>query len=109
MARVYRVVFRNESVQSDNIGTAAQLLEISHRAGCRTWIGFGSQAEYGPKPEAISETDRPAPTSLYGMAKLATMEMSRATAGLMDIAVGLDSRVLSLRAGPMNQGGCCLR
>jgi len=98
--------FRNESVQSDNIGTAAQLLEISHRAGCRTWIGFGSQAEYGPKPEAISETDRPAPTSLYGMAKLATMEMSRATAGLMDMR-WVWIRVFSLY-GPADEPGWML-
>jgi len=77
--------FRNDRIQSDNIGQAAQLLAIAHQAGCRTWIGFGSQAEYGPKQEAISETEPPAPTSLYGMAKLATMEMSRAMSDVLDM------------------------
>jgi nucleoside-diphosphate-sugar epimerase len=77
--------FRNDRIQSDNIGQAAELLAISHEAGCRTWIGFGSQAEYGPKQEAIRETEPPAPTTLYGMAKLATMEMSRAVSALLDM------------------------
>ncbi len=77
--------FRNDQIQSENIGQAAQLLAISHQAGCRVWIGFGSQAEYGPKQKAVCETEAPAPTSLYGMAKLATMEMSRAMSALMDL------------------------
>jgi nucleoside-diphosphate-sugar epimerase len=72
--------FRNDAIQSENIAAAAQLLGFCRESGCRTWIGFGSQAEYGPKQSAIRETDAPAPTSLYGMAKLATMEMTRAMA-----------------------------
>jgi nucleoside-diphosphate-sugar epimerase len=77
--------FRNDAVQSDNIRAAAQLLSIAHEAGCRTWIGFGSQAEYGPKQAAIRESDPPAPTSLYGMAKLATMEMTRSVSALFSM------------------------
>jgi nucleoside-diphosphate-sugar epimerase len=75
--------FRNDRIQVENIGPAAQLLAISHEAGCRTWIGFGSQAEYGPKQQAIRESEPPAPTSLYGMTKLATMEMSRTLSSLL--------------------------
>ena len=77
--------FRNDRIQCENIGPAAQLMSMAQQAGCRTWIGFGSQAEYGPKQGAIRESEPAAPTSLYGMAKLATMEMSRAVASVLDM------------------------
>jgi UDP-glucose 4-epimerase len=55
---------------SNLTGTLA-LVEAAARAGATTWIGLGSQAEYGPLRGRIDETHPTRPTSLYGVAKLA--------------------------------------
>jgi UDP-glucose 4-epimerase len=45
---------------------------LAHRVGAKTWLGLGSQAEYGPCQEIISENYTPRPTTLYGVSKLTT-------------------------------------
>jgi len=62
---------RNDPRQIDNASAAARLAQIALDAGARVLVGVGSQAEYGPKNEAIREDDPAAPTTLYGVAKLA--------------------------------------
>ncbi|MFN3326299.1 MAG: NAD-dependent epimerase/dehydratase family protein [Bryobacteraceae bacterium] len=62
--------YRNDSDQVTNIGATASLLEMAARGGARTWIGLGSQAEYGPHNGPLDENAAPRPTSVYGAAKL---------------------------------------
>lgn len=64
---------RNDTAQIyENIAPTCRLLELAARGGVSKFVGVGSQGEYGPLNRVISETDRPAPTTLYGVSKLAT-------------------------------------
>jgi UDP-glucose 4-epimerase len=55
---------------SVNLKAHLDLLVAAARAGCRRWIGLGSQAEYGPQSARIDERCTPAPATLYGAVKL---------------------------------------
>lgn len=58
-----------------NVNAGMKLLEIATEAGCRRWIGFGSQAEYSPDLNDPIKEDAPAqPGSNYGNAKLTLMQ-----------------------------------
>ena len=63
---------RDAASQVDNIGWTIDLLELCRQAGARTFLGVGSQAEYGPKSEPIAPDDATRPTTIYGEAKLAS-------------------------------------
>jgi len=77
---------RNDvSTQVRNLDLCLELIDVGAASGCQHWIGAGSQAEYGPKPEAISEEDSTNPTTLYGAAKLAAYHLSRTYCGLRNI------------------------
>jgi nucleoside-diphosphate-sugar epimerase len=67
---------RNTSIQARNIPDTVDLVDLAAQAGAKTFIGAGSQAEYGPYDRAIREDDVPRPTTLYGMAKLAAGSMA---------------------------------
>ena len=69
---------------SVNLKAHLELLAAAARAGCRRWIGLGSQAEYGPQSVRIDERCTSAPTTLYGAVKL---------------SVGLVGERLAARAG----------
>src|SRR5437867_7199611 len=56
-------------VQRNLPGTMA-LLRLAVDAGCRAFVGAGSQTEYGRVEGPVAEDACPAPTSLYGAAKL---------------------------------------
>ncbi len=60
----------------DNIGSSCALAAAGAEAGTQTFIGIGSQAEYGASSEML-ETSAPNPTTLYGAAKLSTMYLTR--------------------------------
>ena len=63
---------RNEMFQiTENVPTTVSAVELAAAAGCRQWIGLGSQAEYGNQNCRISETDALHPSTRYGRAKLA--------------------------------------
>jgi len=69
-----------------NLRSCLRLLEIAASAGCRHWIGFGSQAEYSPAiADKISETMPTFPDTAYGIAKLATAHTLKALCGAQDI------------------------
>lgn len=53
-----------------NVTGTLHLFQISQAAGCRCWIGMGSQAEYGCHSGVLREDLVPAPDTAYGMAKL---------------------------------------
>lgn len=68
-------VHRNDPVQAHNIASTVELLALCSDLGARTFVGAGSQAEYGPHSRIIAESDETHPTTLYGMAKLAAATM----------------------------------
>jgi len=62
---------RNDSAQvTTNVSGSIALIQLAREAGCRAWIGVGSQAEYGPYAVPLKE-DLPArPLTTYGVSKL---------------------------------------
>jgi UDP-glucose 4-epimerase len=54
----------------DNVTGSLEFYRLCRQAGCRCWIGIGSQAEYGPQTMRLSEDMLPRPDSLYGISKL---------------------------------------
>lgn len=63
---------RNETFQvTSNVPATIDAVQLAAAAGCRQWIGLGSQAEYGNLNRRISEADPLLPTTVYGKAKLA--------------------------------------
>jgi UDP-glucose 4-epimerase len=59
----------------DNVSGSLQLFRMVQEAGCGCWIGIGSQAEYGPHSEPLSEDLAPRPDTVYGVAKLCLGQM----------------------------------
>jgi UDP-glucose 4-epimerase len=62
---------RNERRQLDNIVATGALVDAGVRAGCRIFVGTGSQAEYGPCEGRTREDHALNPTTLYGVSKVA--------------------------------------
>lgn len=63
---------RNEAYQiTDNLSLTLDSVELAAAIGCKQWIGFGSQAEYGNQNHRLDEMAALNPTTLYGKAKLA--------------------------------------
>ncbi len=68
---------RNDRMQlTDNIETSCALVEAAAAAGVSAFIGVGSQGEYGAG-STMREDTVPAPTTLYGAAKVAAMVLTR--------------------------------
>jgi nucleoside-diphosphate-sugar epimerase len=63
---------RNSKDQARNVLDTVELIDLAADAGATVFVGAGSQAEYGPYDRAIVESDPPRPTTLYGIAKLAS-------------------------------------
>jgi nucleoside-diphosphate-sugar epimerase len=66
------------------IGTL-QLFDAAREGGCSSWIGLGSQAEYGRYDELLQEDAELYPTSAYGIAKHATRLLLEKAAQLAGI------------------------
>lgn len=64
-------------IQTKNIKYTLDAVELAKRIGCNTFIGAGSQAEYGRVNGIIDETTSTNPENGYGIAKLAAGKMSR--------------------------------
>ncbi len=66
--------------QVQNIQYSLDAVELAYKCGCHTFIGAGSQAEYG-RVEGLLQPDTPThPDNGYGMAKLCAGQMSRVVA-----------------------------
>ncbi len=63
---------RDESEQLSNLQSSIKLFQLANDFGARTIVAIGSQAEYGPKLNAIDEEFVCTPTTMYGATKLAT-------------------------------------
>jgi UDP-glucose 4-epimerase len=63
--------FRNNPEQiTRNVSGALNIWDLLQKTGCKTWVGLGSQAEYGPYAGVLDEATPPSPVTAYGMAKL---------------------------------------
>lgn len=68
---------RNDMVlQANNIRYTLDAVELAEHMGCHTFIGVGSQAEYGRKSEPLRPDMPTFPETGYGMAKLCAGQMS---------------------------------
>jgi nucleoside-diphosphate-sugar epimerase len=67
----------NLYIQVQNIKYTLDSLELAHRLGCKTFIGVGSQAEYGRQKEILSPKTNTNPENGYGVGKLAAGYMSK--------------------------------
>jgi UDP-glucose 4-epimerase len=56
---------------SENLPATLKAVELAMQAGCRQWIGLGSQAEYGVANRRVDESVPADPETIYGKAKLA--------------------------------------
>jgi nucleoside-diphosphate-sugar epimerase len=63
---------RNHPVQLSNVSSSIELFQLTGEIGCKSFIGLGSQAEYGLLSGRIDENALTKPTTTYGAAKLAT-------------------------------------
>lgn len=62
---------RNDPAQvTENVYGSLKLLRLVYEAGCRRWVGLGSQAEYGPYNSVLIEDLPTRPQTAYGVAKL---------------------------------------
>ena len=71
--------------QYQNIEDTLWGLEAAKEIGCRRFVCTGSQAEYGPQADIITEETCPHPIDAYGSAKLAASILTRQRA--MDIGM----------------------
>lgn len=75
----------NFAEQWQNAEATIGALQAAKALGCKRFIATGSQAEYGPQTELITEETLPHPIDAYGSAKLATCVLSRQLALDLDI------------------------
>jgi UDP-glucose 4-epimerase len=63
--------FKNSPEQiTRNVTGSLELFEIVRAAGCKLWVGVGSQAEYGAHDSVLTEETPVRPLTVYGTAKL---------------------------------------
>lgn len=73
-----RIPDRDDKIlQNRNYTYAIKTMKVAIKLGCNTFIGAGSQAEYGKCVDKIDESYEAKPISEYGKAKLKTYETLR--------------------------------
>lgn len=78
--------YRNEDAQVHrNLNGSLDLAKLARDLGCKTFVGLGSQAEYGPWDRKIDEEALPNPTTMYGAAKLSAYHLIRQVASDSDM------------------------
>lgn len=69
---------RNDiKLQRQNVEYALDAVRLAHSLGCKTFVGVGSQAEYGRVEGMLSEDTPTNPENGYGCAKLEAMRQSK--------------------------------
>ena len=66
----------NVDIQTRNIQYTLEACRLAHRLGCTSFVGAGSQAEYGPKDVVLTPDLPVQPESGYGIAKYAAGKLS---------------------------------
>ncbi len=67
----------NPILQNKNIQYTLDAVELAARIGCHTFIGAGSQAEYGRVDDALSPMTPVNPDNAYGIAKYTAGKLSK--------------------------------
>ena len=94
-------------IQENNIRYTLDAVRLAEKTGCRRFVGAGSQAEYGPLYEPVSEETKFAPVLSYGIAKYAAGILSRKLCAEKQIA-HIWGRVFSVY-GPHDNDGTMLK
>ena len=77
---------RNDAcLQSSNIRYSLDAVKLAERFGCETFVGIGSQAEYGRYEGLLKADSLVNPETCYGIAKLAAGMLTRELAGQLGI------------------------
>ena len=87
--------------QIQNVKYTLDAVELAKRSGCKTFIGSGSQAEYGRVDGIITPDSNTNPENGYGIAKLCAGQMSRILANKYGIK-HIWTRILSVY-GPFDK------
>ena len=66
--------------QVDNVTYTLKAIELAQTAGCKVFVGAGSQAEYGRTNERLTENTPTNPETPYGVAKLCAGQLGRIAA-----------------------------
>ena len=74
--KTYGALRDDVDIQTRNIQYTLDACRLAHRLGCKSFVGAGSQAEYGPKDEILTPELAVQPESGYGIAKYAAGKMS---------------------------------
>lgn len=93
----------NMPLQIENIQYTIDAVHLAHRLGCHTFIGAGSQAEYGRVEGLLDANTSAFPENGYGMAKLCAGQMSRQLCDTLGIR-HIWTRILSVY-GPYDGAG----
>lgn len=89
-------VARNDVyMQNKNVQYTLDAVAVAERFGCKTFIGAGSQAEYGRVEGTLNSTTPAFPENGYGIAKLCAGQMSRIMCGQKGIK-HIWTRILSI-------------
>ena len=64
-------------LQMNNVKYTLEAVDLAHELGCTTFIGAGSQAEYGKAEGKLSDTTPVNPLTGYGIAKYTAGKLSR--------------------------------
>ena len=67
----------NVALQIENVRYACAAVELAQRLGCHSFIGTGSQAEYGSHEEVLTPQTLCNPENAYGIAKLSACYATR--------------------------------
>jgi UDP-glucose 4-epimerase len=67
---------RNNHSQWQNVESTMELVKLANRLKVKSFVGLGSQAEYGPSQNKINELYLTKPTTFYGISKLASQLLS---------------------------------
>ncbi|PWW06265.1 transketolase N-terminal domain/subunit [Paenibacillus cellulosilyticus] len=93
---------RNDDSQAANVEATVESVRLAARLGCSSWIGAGSQAEYGQMEGRVDEGAAETPTTAYGRAKLASGRQALEEAALHGLS-GYWVRIFSVY-GPGDNG-----
>ena len=73
---------KNMMLQIKNVEYSCEAVKLAHRCGCHTFIGAGSQAEYGRHNEKLKDDTLCTPESPYGIMKLCCCHATRILFGI---------------------------
>ncbi len=72
-------------LQTENIKTTLDAVKLAERMGCSSFVGAGSQAEYGACDSPLEPYGKVSPQSGYGMAKYAASGLTGLLCGQLGI------------------------